>query len=394
VNGSEAVALLLDTELTPGQQNILAAVWDVFLVGWNDDDGHHRAVVPKSRYVLQQTRRASVDLEAEHTRLPWAPTRHGSFGLLIPTVDRLGVLDPTNDWSVTLAGVVRMEPDHPLVTAVVDFVRAAAAQAAWVTVRPWDVDQIEIGEELLLKQCGFDTERWIPYLQQVFGTLGPLAGLRRIERDDLGSWTVPDGIDAFADCSTAREVLTRALDLIRPLPGPVTMVPLAPAALAEALDHLDAVWYRAFGQGLFARQGVDLSTAARISLPVETLEDLKLARIDLGNVIARWQPLRGWQRPSTTTGGSRAVCGADVAASVAAKHPQIDHDGLLAALQALEGPVLLRNGTTHTNSQGRVLDGHAVLGVDPNAAPGAQWGRICRSVIAAAAEARSVINVT
>jgi len=57
VNGGEAAALLLETELTPGQQKILKELWDVFLVGWNDEDGQHRAVVPKSRYVLQQARR-------------------------------------------------------------------------------------------------------------------------------------------------------------------------------------------------------------------------------------------------------------------------------------------------------------------------------------------------
>jgi len=303
------------------------------------------------------------------------------------------VLDQTNDWSLTLAGVLRTDPEHPLATATVDFVRAAAVQAAWATVRPWELDQIEIGEQLLLKQCGFDTERWIPNLQQVFATLGPLAGLRRVEREDGGWWTVPDGIDAFVECGTAREILARALDLIRPLPEPVTTVPLAPTALAEGLDHLDAAWYRAFGQGLFARQGVDLSTAARVSLPVDTVEDLKLARIDLGNVIARWQPLKGWQRPGASTGRQQTVRAADVAASVAAKHPQIDHGGLLAALQTLEGPVLLRNGTAHTNSQGRVLDGHAVLDVDPHAAPAVQWERIRRAVLAAATVARCVISV-
>ena len=81
----------------------------------------------------------------------------------------------------------------------------------------------------------------------------------------------------------------------------------------------------------------------------------------------------------------------DIAASVAARHPHIDQSALLAALMTLEGPVLLRNGTAHTNSQGRVLDAHEVLDVDPHAAPAAQWERIRRAVLGAASEVRSLI---
>ena len=123
-----------------------------------------------------------------------------------------------------------------------------------------------------------------------------------------------------------------------------------------------------------------------------TVEELKLAQIDLGNILSRWQPLKGWQRAGATSGRRQTVNAEDIKDSVIARHSQIDHEGLLAALQILEGSVFLRIGTAHTNSQGRILDGYAALDVDPRGIPAVQWEQICRAVLNAAARIRSLIT--
>jgi hypothetical protein len=63
------------------------------------------------------------------------------------------------------------------------------------------------------------------------------------------------------------------------------------ADVLVAQYHLQQVW-NGF-ENVNEHQAVDLSTAAVIGQPVRTSAEPKVAQIALGNIIGRWQPLKG-----------------------------------------------------------------------------------------------------
>ena len=379
----DLAAALLDADLSPGQQRLLDVLNGVFRVPQHQGGEERVAIRPVGRYVRYRMRCDGVDFEAEYATLPWVPTAHGLYGLVSPAPDQSARVDPAARWGLTLAGAARTSED--LARAGVDFVRVATQLVDW-RIQPWDVDPVRVPEGDILTETRFDTERWLGHLEVLFGTQPPLSGfLRHAPADGPAVWIVPDAAHEFVECSTPRDMVSRVLELNSAAAEVPAVAPLSPMAVVDALDHLDAAWYRAFGEGLLKEMG-DMSIGARICQPVRTGAELEMAQIALGNAVNRWRPLKG------TTRGKGEPMPDCVTRSVAAKGLDVDVEALRQAMRALGAVVELRNGTAHQGALGRSQEAYAALGVPSTGALAERWARICASVVTSAATVRTVIG--
>lgn len=360
--------VLLGDPLDPDAVAVLRLVRS----GYREPRGFDGERWPTWQWVRWQADRRGLDAEAVLRRLPtwqqqYRPVWANHLG---------GSLDPAKPVELTVHGLAAAG-DTELLPVFLAALAVAAEHQASAEPDPHELTVLKLSGDLLTSRVEQRSDR---------RPLPPSLVRARLRREpptwsshtELPGWVwdlTHSPLRHFRGVTTVEDYLERLEDLVGARPPTAAAVPVAPLALLDALDHLDAVWTVRTGQRLLHPHR--LARPALLGQPVASGGDFQAACSALDDLLKQMQPQ---PVPAEKDEGSLA----QLERRLAQLLPAHAAEGAVQAVKALREVNALRVGQQHSGTKPyrRQQQARRELGLaDPPGDWGGDWHRVQQAVL-------------